>query len=258
MLKLSAVAAYYRDPTHLALQDIDLSVEPGRILTLLGPNGAGKSTVLKAIARQAHVATGEICFEGKRLNECPAHRLCTLGVVYVPDGQRVWPNMSVDENLRLGAFARRDRRTVAAELAGVYEILPRLKPLSRRGAHGLSGGERQMVAMGRALMASPRCLLLDEPSMGLAPGMIEEMFARIRSLVTDRRLAAIIVEQNGRQALHVSDQVAVLRQGRIALDRPAADILWERDIEPLFFADSDASVQSTASAGCRISPGNGQ
>ena len=238
VLELRSIDAFYDDPSNLALRDVSFELGDQSIAAIVGPNGAGKSTVLKAIAGKIHILCGEISFEGRLITTVPPHRICHEGIGYVPEGQRVWLNLTVDENLRMGAFSRADRRSVHQDLLDVYDNMPRLQSLRDRKCHTLSGGERQMVAVGRALMGKPRCLLIDEPSLGLSPGMVDEVFALLTSVIRAKDISALIVEQNCLKAMQVADRVMVMNQGRLALDKPASEVEWERDIAPIFFEDT--------------------
>ncbi len=230
------VSAHYGDPSFPALRDVSFGLETGSVLAVLGTNGAGKSTVLKVIARHACLESGEVRLNGQTLGGIAAHEVCRYGVAYVPEGQRVWPNLTVTENLRLGAYHRADQRETGTDLLWVLEVFPKLAALASRKAYGLSGGERQMVAVGRALMARPRLLLLDEPSLGLAPAAVAELFDLLTKVVKDRALTVILVEQNGGAALAASNRVLVLHLGQVVLDEDVQRVTWARDIEPLLMA----------------------
>jgi len=183
------------------------------------------------------IAGGEVRFEGRRLNGLAPHQVCREGIAYVPEGQRVWPNMTVEENLLMGAYTRRDRDGVARDIEKVYQVFHRLRSLSGRKACDLSGGERQMVALGRALMLRPRCLLVDEPTLGLAPGIADEILGMVVLLEREHQMGVALVEQNAIKALGVADRVIVMQLGEVVLDRPTCGVLWGRDIEPLLLGD---------------------
>jgi branched-chain amino acid transport system ATP-binding protein len=199
-----------------ALHGVSLEVRAGEIVTLIGANGAGKSTTLAAISGLVPPKRGRVVFEGKELTGLPAHQVARGGISLVPEGRRIFPNLSVRENLLLGAYVRTDRGQVQEDLREVFTLFPRLAGRSGQVAGTLSGGEQQMLAMGRALMARPRLLLLDEPSLGLAPFLVKEVFRWIGDIKA-RGTTVLLVEQNARMALAVADRGYVLETGRIVL-----------------------------------------
>ena len=202
------------------VKGIDLAIEEGKVVCLIGANGAGKTTTLRAISGLMRPKAGAILFAGEAIGRMPPHRIANLGLVQVPEGRQVFARMSVAENLRMGAFLVPDAREIGRRLDEVMALFPRLGERLRQSAGLLSGGEQQMLAMGRALMAAPRLLLLDEPSMGLAPLLVEEIFALIAKLKAAGR-TILLVEQNARLALRVSDHAYVLETGRISLSGEA-------------------------------------
>ena len=206
-----------------ALRDVSMAVPAGGIVTIIGANGAGKSTSLRAISGLAPLAAGEIRFDGDRIDQLPADRIVARGIAHVPEGRRIFPDLSVEENLRTGAFLRRDAGAVAKDLADVFERFPRLHERRAQRAQTLSGGEQQMLAIGRALMSAPRLLLMDEPSMGLAPVIVEEI-ARIIGEINTRGVTVVLVEQNAELALELADYAYVLETGRVALEGPADEL----------------------------------
>lgn len=206
-----------------AVKGIDLTVEAGRVVTLIGANGAGKTTTLRTISGLLRPSRGEIRFEERRIDAYPAHEIVRLGVVHVPEGRHVFPRLTVQENLDLGAFHRRDAG-IATDLDRVLELFPVLGERSSQLAGTLSGGEQQMLAMARALMARPRLLMLDEPSMGLSPIMAQRIFATLKSL-KDEGLTILLVEQNASAALAMADHAYVLETGRITVSAGAAELL---------------------------------
>ncbi len=206
-----------------ALRGVSLGVPDGGIVTIIGANGAGKTTTLRAISGLAPLASGEIRFEGERIDRLPPDRIVARGIAHVPEGRRVFPDLTVEENLMTGAFLRRDRPAIAADLETVFARFPRLRERRRQRAETLSGGEQQMLAIGRALMARPRLLLMDEPSMGLAPVVVEEI-ARIVEAIAATGVPVVLVEQNAELALALARYAYVLETGRLALEGPAADL----------------------------------
>lgn len=207
----------------VAVRGVDLSVDAGRVVCLIGANGAGKTTILRGISGLLRPKEGSIVFRGEVMSRLSAHRIARMGVVLVPEGRQLFTRMSVAENLRIGAFLVKDRREVQRRLEEVVALFPRLAERLRQSAGLLSGGEQQMLAIGRALMAQPNVLLLDEPSMGLAPMLVEEIFGLIAKLKAARR-TILLVEQNARLALQVSDDAYVLETGRIRLFGKAQEI----------------------------------
>ena len=209
MLRVSELVARYGLVT--ALHGVSLEVDAGEIVCVIGPNGAGKSTLMKTLAGSLRAASGEIAFEAQRIDRLAAHQVVALGLALVPEGRHVFGPLSVADNLRLGAYLRRD---ASRELALVLELFPRLAERLQQPASTLSGGEQQMLAIGRALMASPKLLLLDEPSMGLAPMVVREIFAKIRQLA-QAGLTILLAEQNAQLALGLARRGYVLDSGRL-------------------------------------------
>lgn len=207
-----------------ALHDLSLSVPEGSIVTLVGANGAGKSTTLRTISGLVPSASGSIRFSGQEITGWPAHRIVAAGLAHVPEGRLVFPDLSVRENLMMGAYLRRDRKEIAADLEWVGEFFPRLRERITQQAGTLSGGEQQMLAIGRALMGRPRCLMLDEPSLGIAPLLVETIFARLVDLNKERGMTMLLVEQNASLALKVSHYAYVLETGTIHLEGPSQEV----------------------------------
>lgn len=226
MLELSDVHTSYGNIR--ALKGISLKVERGEIVTLIGSNGAGKTTTLKTIIGTLSPKQGEIRFEGKRISGLSTSKVVRMGISHSPEGRRIFPRMSVLENLELGAFAREDRQNVAADMERVYALFPRLKERYRQKGGTLSGGEQQMLAMGRALMARPKLLLLDEPSMGLSPIMVATIFETI-SNIREQGTTILLVEQNARMALRIANRGYVIQAGYITL-HDSADGLLRSDL----------------------------
>jgi branched-chain amino acid transport system ATP-binding protein len=216
-----------------ALKGISLEVGQGQIVTLVGGNGAGKSTTLRAISGLLHPREGEVRYEGRALTGLGAHTIATMGVVQVPEGRRIFGRLTVDENLAMGAFTRRDRAGIAADRDKVMTLFPRLRERLHQIAGTLSGGEQQMVATARALMARPRVLLMDEPSMGLAPTLVEQVFETIRAINVEG-VTILLVEQNAPMALSIADFGYVLESGRVLLSGPAQELLHDRRVQEAY------------------------
>ena len=215
-----------------AVKDISFHVDEGEIVTLIGANGAGKTTTLQTISGLLHSRTGSITFDGQNLGGIPAHKLVTKGLAQVPEGRRVFLQMSVEENLEMGAYVRPNSE-VDDSIAAVYEQFPRLKERRRQVAGTLSGGEQQMLAMGRALMSKPKLLMLDEPSMGLAPILVEQIFEIIQSL-HKAGTTILLVEQNAQMALSVADRGYVLETGRIVNSGAGLDLLNDESVKKAY------------------------
>ena len=233
LLALNGVHAYYGN-IH-ALQGISLNVEPGEIVTLIGGNGAGKSTTLNVISGIVEPRVGDVLLDGEQLNGTPAHRIVTRGVVQVPEGRRVFSRLTVEENLRMGGFTVSESETRDG-IERAYTIFPRLRERRNQVAGTLSGGEQQMLAIGRALMASPRILLLDEPSMGLAPTLVELIFDTIRD-IHSRGTAILLVEQNAHMALEVASRGYILQTGRIILSDTARNLARNEQVRQAYLGE---------------------
>ncbi len=218
-LKLDAAYGQTR-----VLRGVDLAVEAGGITALLGANGAGKTTLLRALCNMMVKRSGEIRFEGKSLGERQTEEIVRLGIAHVPDGRGTFVDLTVEENLRLGAYTRRDKRAVAEDFERVFGYFPRLKERRRQQAGTLSGGEQQMLAISRALMLRPRLLLLDEPSFGLAPIVVQDIFQILGTINKQERVSMLLVEQNANMALALADHAYLLETGRIVMGGKAAEI----------------------------------
>ncbi len=221
MLRLEGVSAAYGRIQ--ALRDVSLEVPAGSIVALLGANGAGKTTTLRVISGLLRPTAGAVYFEGRRIDRLPAEAIVRLGVAHVPEGRQVFAELTVGENLTLGAYARRDRRNIPADLERVFALFPVLRERRKQLAGTLSGGEQQMLAIGRALMARPRLLLLDEPSLGLAPMVVREIFRTIRQINAEGT-TILLVEQDASRALQVARTAYVLQTGQVVLSGPAAEL----------------------------------
>ena len=216
-----------------ALRDVSMTLERGEVAALIGANGAGKTTMLRAITGLTRRAGGEIFLEGERIDGLPAAKIVARGVAMVPEGRRVYPHMDVRDNLLMGAYLRRDRAGIQADLEACFERFPRLRERIGQQAGTLSGGEQQMVAIARALMARPRLLLLDEPSLGLAPLLVREI-ARTIVALNREGLSVILVEQNSRMALRVSQRGYVLETGEMRLSGASTDLLNNDEVRRLY------------------------
>ena len=231
MLSLENLHVYYGG-IH-ALKGISLEVPEGKIVTLIGANGAGKSTTLRSISGIVSPREGRITFEGKDLTEVPAYDIVGMGIAMVPEGRRVFTNLTVLENLLVGAHIRRDSADVQRDLEWVCTLFPRLEERASQSAGTLSGGEQQMLAVGRALMSKPRLLLMDEPSLGLAPNLVQEVFKTIRQL-HDEGTTILLVEQNARAALRTADYGYILETGEIVLEGPGRELLHNDDVRKAY------------------------
>jgi branched-chain amino acid transport system ATP-binding protein len=216
-----------------ALKGVDLVVDEGEIVTLIGANGAGKSTLLMAVSGVMPAAAGRIRFAGDDLAALPPHRIARGGIAHVPEGRHIFPRMTVEENLRMGAMGA-SADVESEERARAYQLFPVLAERRRQRAGTLSGGEQQMLAIARALMARPRLLLLDEPSLGLAPLMVKRIFAAIADINAERKTTVLLVEQNAHHALRIASRAYVLAQGRVVLSGPSAELLHNPDVRAAY------------------------
>ena len=212
-----------------AIKGVSLRADRGEIVTLIGANGAGKSTLLRAISGLVTPGSGSIRFEGKEIVRVPAHTIVGLGISHAPEGRMVFANLTVEDNLELGAYRRRDRAEIAKDRQTVFELFPRLQERRRQNAGTLSGGEQQMLAIGRALMSRPRLLLLDEPSLGLAPLLVREIFRTIEE-INRQGVTILLVEQNAHMALGIARRGYVLETGRVRLEDGAKALLANEEV----------------------------
>jgi len=219
-----------------AVKGIDLAVEPGELVCLIGANGAGKTTTLRAITGLVRAAAGTIRYDGDDIAALKPHEISRRGLALVPEGRGVFAQLTIEENLAMGAYARNDRAGVAADLDHAFTLFPRLKERRRQTAGTLSGGEQQMLAISRALMSRPKLLLLDEPSMGLAPIMVEKIFEVIRGISADG-VTMLLVEQNARLALEVSHRGYVLESGLLTISGPARELLGDPRIREAYLGE---------------------
>ena len=219
-----------------AVKGISFRVDHGQVVTLIGGNGAGKTTTLRTLSGLLPAVAGEIWFEGKRLDGVAAHEIVQMGIAHSPEGRKIFPRMTVLENLELGAFTRNDRAGVEADLRHVFELFPVLGERATQAAGTLSGGEQQMLAMGRAMMSKPRLLMLDEPSMGLSPIMMERIFSTIRTL-KDAGTTILLVEQNAQAALSLADFGYVIETGKIVLEDEGRKLLGNEQVRKAYLGE---------------------
>jgi branched-chain amino acid transport system ATP-binding protein len=229
LLELDEIHVYYGKIA--AIRGISLDVDEGEIVTLIGANGAGKTTTLKTISGLRTVAQGEIRFNGQVITRMPGYKRVLAGIGQAPEGRGIFPGMSVEENLHMGAYARKD--DTSKELAEAYDLFPRLAERKRQAAGTMSGGEQQMLAIGRALMTKPKVLLLDEPSMGLAPMLVNQIFSIIEE-INRRGTTILLVEQNAHQALKIAHRAYVIETGQIVKSAPAADLLDDPQVKAAY------------------------
>jgi len=234
MLEFRDVHLYY-DHVY-ALKGVSVEVQQGETVALIGANGAGKSSILRAITGLERPRDGEIRFLGERIDGQPPHRIVAMGIVMVPEGRRVFPYMSVRDNLLMGAFSRSGRAAIRASMDAVLARFPRLKERFRQAAGTMSGGEQQMLVIGRALMARPRLLLLDEPSLGIAPKLVQEIARSIVAINRDEQVSVLLVEQNSRMALRISQRAYALTTGQVALSGQSAELLGDERVKNLYLA----------------------
>jgi branched-chain amino acid transport system ATP-binding protein len=231
MLKIAGLNFSYDD--FKVLWDLNLEVNEGEIVTVVGPNGAGKSTMLKNISRLVKPSSGSIIFSGVDLTGLESHEVAAQGVIQVPEGRRIFPEMTVLENLRMGSYLKSLRQDREAKLKRVFSLFPRLKERQKQLGGTMSGGEQQMLAIARGLMAEPRLLLLDEPSLGLSPLLVDSIFKTIAE-VNRQGVTILLVEQNVYQALHVSNRAYVLENGRIVMTGTGKDLLRDQHVKKAF------------------------
>ena len=217
-----------------ALQGVSLNVPEGKIIALLGANGAGKSTTLRTIMGIVKPDQGSIEFEGESLIGLKSFQVVKKGIALVPEGRRVFSNLTVKENLALGAYTRNDKEKIKADIEEVYELFPRLEERHKQSAGTLSGGEQQMLALGRALMSKPRLLMIDEPSLGLAPVLSQDVLGKLTELNKKRNQTVLLIEQNARAALSIADYAYILETGNINLEGPASELATNDDVRKTY------------------------
>ena len=234
MLNISKVETFYGNIQ--ALRGVDVKVNDGEIVALIGSNGAGKSTLLMTISGVNKAATGEILFDNKSIVNMPPHDIVNLGISQVPEGRRIFARLTVEDNLRLGASVNEKGKNFDQDSKDVYDLFPVLKDrLSQRGGT-LSGGEQQMLAIGRAMMARPSMLLLDEPSLGIAPKLVNQIFSSIKNINKEKKVTVFLVEQNAKKALELADRGYVLVNGKISLEGQGKDLLNNPDVQAAYLA----------------------
>ena len=219
-----------------AIKGVSFHVDEGEVIALIGANGAGKTTILHTITGLLQAENGSVTFGGANISKLPAHKIVAMGMAHVPEGRRVFSNLTVLQNLKMGAYTRKDKAEVEASLENVYNRFPRLKERQNQMAGTLSGGEQQMLAMGRALMSKPKILLMDEPSMGLSPIYVNEIFDIIQE-VSNAGTTVLLVEQNAKKALAIADRAYVLETGKIVLEGKASDLLNNEDIKKAYLGE---------------------
>ncbi len=234
MLEIKDLEVYYG--MIQAIKGVSFEVNEGEVIALIGANGAGKTTILHTITGLLEAKKGSVSFDGKDITKIPAHKIVSMGMAHVPEGRRVFANLSVLQNLKMGAYTRKDKNEIEETLKNVYKRFPRLEERQNQLAGTLSGGEQQMLAMGRALMSHPRIILMDEPSMGLSPIFVNEIFDIIKE-VSAGGTTVLLVEQNAKKALSISDRAYVLETGKIVLSGNADDLLNNDSIKKAYLGE---------------------
>ena len=234
MLEVKDLEVYYG--VIQAIKGVSFEVNQGEVIALIGANGAGKTTILHTVTGLLSPKKGQVLFEGRDITKVPAHKIVSMGMAHVPEGRRVFAELSVYENLKMGAYTRKDKSEIEESLANVYKRFPRLEERKNQMAGTLSGGEQQMLAMGRALMSKPKIILMDEPSMGLSPIMVNEIFDIIQA-VSESGTTVLLVEQNAKKALSIADRAYVLETGNIVLEGNAKDLLEDDSIKKAYLGE---------------------
>ena len=232
MLKILNVETFYGKIQ--ALRGVNIDVNSGEIVSLIGSNGAGKSTLLMTISGVNKARTGEIVFEGKNIEKYEAHKIVDLGIAQVPEGRRIFSRLTVEENLRLGAHANEKGKHFDADVKEVYDLFPVLNDRKSQRGGTLSGGEQQMLAIGRALMNRPKVLLLDEPSLGIAPKLVNQIFSAIKNINDEKKVTIFLVEQNAKKALELADRAYVLVNGKVTIKGTGQELLKNQDIQAAY------------------------
>ena len=234
MLEVKDLEVYYG--VIQAIKGVSFQVNQGEVIALIGANGAGKTTILHTVTGLLSPKKGQVLFEGRDITKVPAHKIVSMGMAHVPEGRRVFAELSVYENLKMGAYTRKDKSEIEESLANVYKRFPRLEERKNQMAGTLSGGEQQMLAMGRALMSKPKIILMDEPSMGLSPILVNEIFDIIQA-VSESGTTVLLVEQNAKKALSIADRAYVLETGNIVLEGNAKDLLEDDSIKKAYLGE---------------------
>lgn len=232
MLQVNNLNVYY-GAIH-ALKGVSLEVPQGSIVTLIGANGAGKSTILRALSGLVRASSGRIEFDGRDITREAPHKIVGLGLCHSPEGRRVFARLSVKDNLELGAFLRHDHTGIKSDLEQIFTLFPRLKERVKQQAGTLSGGEQQMLAIGRALMGRPRLLMLDEPSLGIAPILVQEIFRTVKQINETKKMTILLVEQNANQALKLAHHAYVLETGKLVLQGKASDLAQDQRVKDAY------------------------
>ena len=234
MLEVKDLEVYYG--VIQAIKGVSFEVNQGEVIALIGANGAGKTTILHTVTGLLSPKKGQVFFEGKDITKVPAHKIVSMGMAHVPEGRRVFAELSVYENLKMGAYTRKDKSEIEESLENVYRRFPRLEERKNQMAGTMSGGEQQMLAMGRALMSKPKIILMDEPSMGLSPILVNEIFDIIQA-VSESGTTVLLVEQNAKKALAIADRAYVLETGNIVLEGKAKDLLEDDSIKKAYLGE---------------------
>ncbi len=234
MLEVKNLQVYYG--VIQAIKNVSFEVNEGEVIALIGANGAGKTTILQTVTGLIAAKNGEVLYEGTDLQKIPAHKIVSLGIAHVPEGRRVFSQLTVYENLLMGAYTRKDSEEIAGSLENVYKRFPRLKERKNQYAGTLSGGEQQMLAMGRALMSHPKIILMDEPSMGLSPILVEEIFDIIKE-ISKSGTTVLLVEQNAKKALSIANRAYVLETGKIVLEGDANKLMDEESVKKAYLGE---------------------
>ena len=232
MLKISNVETFYGKIQ--ALRGVDIDIHDGEIVSLIGSNGAGKSTLLMTISGVNKARNGQIIFNGERIEKKEPHKIVDLGICQVPEGRRIFSRLTVEENLRLGAYINEQGKHFETDIKEVYDLFPVLASRKTQRGGTLSGGEQQMLAIGRALMSKPKVLLLDEPSLGIAPKLVNQIFSSIKNINKEKNVTIFLVEQNAKKALELADRAYVLVNGKVTIKGPGKELLKNKDIQAAY------------------------
>ena len=235
MLKIKDLDVFYGG-IH-ALKSINFEINEGQIVTLIGSNGAGKTTILKVISGIVKKKNGDILFKDEEISKLPSEKIVELGIIHVPEGRKIFTDLNVEENLLMGAYLRKDKNEIRKDLENIYELFPRQKERKTQMGGTLSGGEQQMLAIGRAMMSKPKLLMLDEPSMGLAPIIVQEIYETIKKLNEDRNLTVLLVEQNANLALQAAHHAYVIETGEIVLEGSGKELLGDDRVRKAYLGE---------------------